>query len=79
MRALAAVLFAILTAGHVRAADPPRRPNVILVLVDDLGWADLGCFGGPAATGNIDRLAAEGIRFRRFYVNARSAHRHAWR
>ncbi len=72
MRALAAILFALLAAGHgpLRAADTLRRPNVVLVLVDDLGWADLGCFAGPAATRNIDRLAAEGIRFRRFYVNA---------
>jgi uncharacterized sulfatase len=69
---LAAVLFSLLVAGAapLRAGDIPRRPNVILVLVDDLGWSDLGCFGGPTATPHIDRLAAEGRRFRRFYVNA---------
>ncbi len=49
---------------------PPRRPHVVVVLVDDLGWGDLSCFGGPTQTTQIDRLAAEGIRFRRFYVNA---------
>lgn len=72
MRTLVAVLFvlAATAAASLRAADEPRRPNVVLVLVDDMGWSDLGCFGGPAATEHIDRLAAEGIRFRRFYVNA---------
>lgn len=72
IRFLAAVLFSLLVAGAapLRAGDIPRRPNVILVLVDDLGWSDLGCFGGPTATPHIDRLAAEGRRFRRFYVNA---------
>ncbi|MDR0353587.1 MAG: sulfatase-like hydrolase/transferase [Opitutaceae bacterium] len=51
------------------ATRPP--PNIILVLVDDMGWGDFSCFGNTAAsTPNIDRLAAEGIRFTQFYVNA---------
>lgn len=71
MRTWAVLLFSLAASvTAARAADTPRRPNVVLVLVDDLGWSDLGCFGGPTATENIDRLAAEGIRFRRFYVNA---------
>ena len=47
-----------------------RRANVVLVLVDDMGQADLGCFGGPVSTPNIDRLAREGRRFTQFYVSA---------
>lgn len=39
-----------------------RRPNVVLVLADDLGWGDLGCYGSPIPTPNIDRLAREGVR-----------------
>jgi arylsulfatase A-like enzyme len=39
-----------------------RRPNVVLVLADDLGWGDLSCYGGSIPTPNIDRLAAEGVR-----------------
>jgi arylsulfatase A len=39
-----------------------RRPNVVVVLADDLGWGDLGCHGGPIPTPNIDRMAAEGVR-----------------
>ncbi len=47
------------------------QPNIIFVLVDDMGWGDFSCFGNTAArTPNIDRLAAEGIRFEQFYVNA---------
>ncbi|MDR1484890.1 MAG: sulfatase-like hydrolase/transferase [Planctomycetaceae bacterium] len=46
-----------------------NRPNIILVLIDDMGWRDLSCFGNTAVqTPNIDRLANEGISFTQFYV-----------
>src|SRR5262245_3551897 len=43
---------------------PPRSrpPNVVVVLADDMGWGDLGCYGSAIPTPNIDRLAAEGVR-----------------
>jgi arylsulfatase A-like enzyme len=48
-----------------------KRPNIILVFIDDMGWADFSCFGNEdAKTPNIDRLANEGIRFEQFYVNS---------
>ena len=48
-----------------------EKTNFIVVLVDDMGWSDLSCFGNAAVqTENIDRLAKEGIRFTNFYVNA---------
>jgi arylsulfatase A-like enzyme len=48
---------------------PSRPPNVVIVYADDLGYADVGCFGGKGyTTPNIDRLAAEGVRFTDFYV-----------
>ena len=48
-----------------------ERPNVIVAFIDDMGYSDLGCFGGKgASTPHIDRLAIEGIRFRNFYVNS---------
>ncbi len=48
-----------------------KRPNIVMVLADDLGWGDLSCFGNTEIrTEALDRLAAEGIRFTRFYVNA---------
>jgi arylsulfatase A len=46
-------------------------PNVVVILADDLGWGDLGVYGGTAAkTPNLDRMAAEGARFTNFYVDA---------
>lgn len=48
-----------------------RGPNIVLVMVDDMGWSDLGCYGGEIRTPNLDRLAAEGTRFTQFYNTAR--------
>ena len=48
-----------------------RRPNVLLILADDLGYSDVGCFGGEIETPNLDRLAAGGVRFTQLYNNAR--------
>ena len=45
---------------------PSKRPNVVLMICDDLGFGDLGCYGSKLATPNLDRMAAEGLRFTRF-------------
>jgi arylsulfatase A-like enzyme len=69
MRKLIFLLVLALPAT-VRAATPPQ-PNILLVLIDDMGYGDLSCYGGTRVkTPNIDKLAAEGIRFTHFYVNA---------
>lgn len=71
------VVLAALASLHsswasVVAADAPRaRPNVLFILADDLGYSDLGCYGGEIATPNLDRLAASGLRFTQFYNTAR--------
>src|SRR6476646_5415354 len=49
----------------------PRRPNVVIILADDLGWSDIGCYGAEIATPNIDRLAEGGRRFTQMYNNCR--------
>jgi arylsulfatase B len=48
------------------AAATAKRPNVVILLADDLGWADLGCYGGEIETPNLDRLAGQGVRFEQF-------------
>jgi arylsulfatase A-like enzyme len=52
------------------ASDAPRRPNIVLILGDDLGFADMGSFGGEIKTPNLDSLANEGVRFTNFYTHA---------
>ncbi|MEX0818136.1 MAG: arylsulfatase, partial [Pirellulaceae bacterium] len=47
-----------------------EQPNIILVMADDLGWSDLGCYGGEIETPHIDSLAKDGLRFTQFYNNA---------
>ena len=46
------------------------RPNFVVVFIDDMGWSDLGCYGGTTPTPHLDRLAKEGLRFQQFYVNS---------
>ena len=49
-----------------------EKPNIILILADDLGFSDLGCFGGEIETPVLDHLAAQGIRMTQMYNSARS-------
>jgi arylsulfatase len=48
-----------------------ERPNIVLILADDMGYSDLGCYGGEIATPTLDALAANGLKFTQFYNNAR--------
>ncbi|MBS0000441.1 MAG: arylsulfatase [Cyclobacteriaceae bacterium] len=48
-----------------------QRPNIILILADDMGYSDIGCYGGEINTPNLDRLAGNGIRFTQFYNTAK--------
>ena len=48
-----------------------ERPNIVLIMCDDMGFSDIGCYGGEVATPNIDRLARDGMRFTQFYNNAK--------
>jgi arylsulfatase len=63
----------LLFAHNAYAAPPQDKPNIILVLVDDMGYSDLGSYGSEIKTPNLDRLASEGVRFRHFYNNSISA------
>lgn len=48
-----------------------KLPNIVLIMADDMGYSDIGCYGGEIETPNLDRLAADGLRFRQFYNGAR--------
>lgn len=74
-RILRMVLSWVLIGGLISAVSAVERsnrvPNIVLILADDLGYSDPGCYGGEIATPNLDRLAASGIRFNQFYNTAR--------
>ena len=69
----AAGAAALLPPPWARAADAARKPNIVVILVDDMGFSDLGCYGGEIRTPNVDRLAARGLRFTQFYNTAKCA------
>ncbi len=52
-------------------AQSNARPNIVVILVDDMGWSDIGCYGSEIPTPNLDALAAKGVRFTQFYNTAR--------
>ncbi len=57
--------FSILWSNTAEAATP--RPNVILIITDDMGFSDIGCYGGEIETPNIDALAKKGVKLSQFY------------
>ena len=62
-------LITLLTSSLLCAA--PEKPNILLILADDVGFSDLGCYGGEIATPNLDALAGDGLRLTQFYNSAR--------
>ncbi len=76
------VLLALLSVGplmiacqssseETSASAADRRPNILLIMADDMGYSDVGCYGGEIRTPTLDRLAANGLRFSQFYNTAR--------
>jgi arylsulfatase A-like enzyme len=64
-------LQSLLPASLAWAQQPPRRPNIVLIMADDLGFSDIGPYGSEIATPNLDALARRGVRFTHFYNCAR--------
>src|SRR5512138_1633814 len=69
LRCCALLLLPLLCASLALGA--ATRPNIIIILSDDMGWSDLGCMGGEIRTPNLDGLANKGLRFTQFYNTAR--------
>ncbi len=75
IRRLSLLMLASCTAAWINGPQPtqaaPGKPNVILILADDLGYGDLGCYGQQLIqTPNLDRMATEGMRFTQFYAGS---------
>src|SRR5262245_5845966 len=77
LQSLSAMLLILLVAATARlgaqekkkAPEKPKPPNIVILFADDLGYGDLGCYGHPTiATPQLNRMAAEGLKFTQFYV-----------
>ncbi len=72
MNTVLTALFLLAPLGAVlTAAETPSRPNIVLIMADDMGYSDIGCYGSEIPTPNLDALAAGGLRFSQFYNTAR--------
>ena len=65
------VLLVTALASSLQGAEKTQRPNIIVILADDMGYSDIGCYGGEIKTPVLDSLAAGGLRFTQFYNTAR--------
>src|SRR5262245_54904941 len=69
MRTAAAIAITLVLGWALVAQDAPTKPNIVLILADDLGWADLGCYGADLhETPHLDRLAKGSVRFTQAYA-----------
>ena len=68
---LAFLLSLLFLCGSAATQAAAPRPNLVIILADDMGFSDLGCYGGEVSTPTLDRLAKNGLRFTQFYNTAR--------
>ena len=61
------LLLSLLLAVSVSASVAAEKPNIVIIMVDDMGYSDIGCYGGEIETPHLDALAAGGVRFTQFY------------
>ncbi|WP_121809957.1 arylsulfatase [Mucilaginibacter kameinonensis] len=67
LKKISYLLIAIFYMGPAFAQVPKQKPNMVIILADDMGFSDIGCFGSEISTPNIDRLAREGLKMTQFY------------
>ena len=63
------ICVSLANTASVTAAKGSLRPNILLIVADDVGYSDIGCYGGEIDTPNLDQLASDGIRCSEFHVN----------
>lgn len=68
---LSLVVAMLIPMSRCIAADAPPRPNIVVILVDDMGFSDISCYGSEIQTPHLDKLASEGLRFTQFYNTGR--------
>ncbi|MHC4582343.1 MAG: sulfatase-like hydrolase/transferase, partial [Planctomycetota bacterium] len=73
LKALGLGASAAMMPCPMKALDNNRRPNIVIIIGDDIGYSDFGCYGGEIPTPNIDGLAAEGVRFTQFHTESMCA------
>ena len=67
MKCVISTIVFLLCLGSING----KRPNIVLIMADDLGFSDLGCYGSEIQTPNLDQLASKGLRFSQFYNTAK--------
>ncbi|MDB5013827.1 MAG: sulfatase, partial [Daejeonella sp.] len=70
MKKIVIALLALGFASQSFAQKPTKKPNIVLIMVDDLGYSDIGPYGSEIQTPNLDKLAGEGLRLKEFYNNS---------
>jgi arylsulfatase A-like enzyme len=71
LRTLWLIASCLMAGAGLAAGKSATRPNILLIMADDMGYSDIGCYGGEIRTPNLDRLALEGLRFSQFYNNGK--------
>ncbi|MFK7765667.1 MAG: arylsulfatase [Mariniblastus sp.] len=72
IRLVTAIVLVVFAFNQTAISDETKsKPNIVLIMVDDMGFSDIGCYGGEVETPNLDRLASEGMRFTQFYNNGK--------
>ncbi len=64
------IICLLSVAGFAQKKNEAKKPNIVLIMVDDMGYSDIGSYGSEIKTPHLDKLAAEGMRFREFYNNS---------
>lgn len=65
------LLISLFVFSSTSGAPADERPNIVVIMADDMGYSDIGCYGGEIETPNLDRLASRGLRFTQFYNTGR--------
>ena len=68
---LTLIIFNFICGPILSESADQTRPNIILIMVDDMGYSDIGCYGGEVKTPNLDKIAKDGLRFTQFYNTAK--------